>query len=81
MIAIRKNRREKGSRADPRGSNPHSKGEFFSRSVTVFLARMEDTSITTAPRTSVIRIIVKTIKITLSDSCQTSRLEAECTLC
>ena len=29
-IATRKNRREKGSRADPRGSNPHSYGESFS---------------------------------------------------
>ena len=25
-----KNRKEKGNRDDPRGSNPHSKGEFFS---------------------------------------------------
>lgn len=31
-IATRKNRIEKGSRADPRGSNPHSYGESFSES-------------------------------------------------
>lgn len=31
-IAIKKNRSEKGSRADPRGSNPHSYGESFSAS-------------------------------------------------
>ena len=37
ITAIRKNRREKGNRADPFGSNPHSYGEFFSRSVMVFL--------------------------------------------
>lgn len=29
-MATRKNRREKGSRAEPRGSNPHSKGVSFS---------------------------------------------------
>lgn len=37
ITAIRKNRKEKGSRADPLGSNPHSYGEFFSRSEIVFL--------------------------------------------
>lgn len=31
-IATRKKRREKGSRADPKGSNPHSYGESFSKS-------------------------------------------------
>lgn len=36
ITAIKKNRREKGSRAEPLGSNPHSYGEFFSRSVIVF---------------------------------------------
>lgn len=29
---LRKNRIEKGSRADPRGSKPHSYGDSFSRS-------------------------------------------------
>ena len=32
-MATRKNRREKGSRADARGSNPHSYGESFSWSM------------------------------------------------
>ena len=32
ITAKRKNRREKGIRADDLGSNPHSKGESFSRS-------------------------------------------------
>ena len=45
ITAIRKNRRENGIRADPFGSNPHSKGEFFSRSLIVFLERKEDTII------------------------------------
>lgn len=31
-IATRKNRIENGSRADPRGSNPHSYGDSFSES-------------------------------------------------
>ena len=29
-MATRKNRREKGRRADPKGSNPHSYGDSFS---------------------------------------------------
>jgi hypothetical protein len=33
MMARRKNRREKGSRAEFFGSNPHSNGEVFSRSL------------------------------------------------
>jgi len=37
IIAIRKNWREKGSRAEFFGSNPHSKGLLFSRSINVFL--------------------------------------------
>lgn len=36
IIAIRKNRRENGSRADPMGSNPHSNGDLFSRSSIFF---------------------------------------------
>lgn len=40
ITAIRKNRRENGSRADLVGSNPHSKGDIFSRSMSVFFARM-----------------------------------------
>ena len=36
IMAIKKNRSEKGSRADPFGSNPHSNGELFSRSLMGF---------------------------------------------
>ena len=43
ITAIKKNRSENGVRADPLGSKPHSKGEFFSRSLIVFLDRSEDT--------------------------------------
>lgn len=41
ITAIKKKRRENGRRADPLGSNPHSYGEFFSRSRIVFLDRTE----------------------------------------
>ena len=36
ITAIRKNRRENGNRAEAHGSNPHSKGDLFSRSTIVF---------------------------------------------
>lgn len=35
ITANKKNRKENGRRADPRGSNPHSNGEDFSRSEVV----------------------------------------------
>jgi len=41
IIAIIKNRIEKGSREELEGSNPHSKGDLFSRSVKVFLDKIE----------------------------------------
>lgn len=37
IIAIKKKCRENGSRDEDLGSNPHSNGEHFSRSVTDFL--------------------------------------------
>jgi len=36
ITAIKKNRDEKGSRAEFFGSNPHSKGDLFSRSSFIF---------------------------------------------
>jgi len=41
-IAIKKNRIEKGIREEFFGSNPHSKGETFSRSKIVFLENKVD---------------------------------------
>lgn len=38
--AIKKNCKEKGKRAEFLGSNPHSNGEFFSRSLNVFLEKI-----------------------------------------
>ena len=37
MTAIRKKCLENGIREDSIGSNPHSKGEFFSRSIILFI--------------------------------------------
>lgn len=41
MMAIKKNRIEKGRREEFIGSNPHSKGEHFSRSVIDFFESRE----------------------------------------
>lgn len=40
IIAIKKNWSEKGRREDDFGSNPHSNGEFFSRSEKVFFDKI-----------------------------------------
>lgn len=45
ITATRKNWIEKGSRAELIGSNPHSKGEGFSRSVISFFATVKFTRI------------------------------------
>ena len=50
MIAKRKNRNEKGRRADLIGSKPHSKGEFFSRSLKARLERIQPKVITTTDK-------------------------------
>ena len=44
ITASKKNRREKGIRADLFGSNPHSKGEFFSRSNSIFFETEVETT-------------------------------------
>lgn len=51
IIANKKNRSEKGSRADLIGSNPHSKGEFFSRSLRARLDRAQPRLMTTTDKT------------------------------
>lgn len=43
ITASRKNRRENGSRAEEVGSNPHSKGDIFSRSCVERWARDQET--------------------------------------
>lgn len=54
IIAIKKNRIEKGRREEFIGSNPHSKGDVFSRSFIDFLERVEAKYITTI---AIIKII------------------------
>lgn len=56
---IKKNRRENGKRDDDFGSNPHSKGELFSRSTNDFLERIEAKNITIIE----ISIIIEAIKV------------------
>lgn len=46
MIAIKKNRIEKGRRDDERGLNPHSNGESFSCSTKDFFLNREEIVIT-----------------------------------
>ena len=64
IIARRKNRREKGSRADFIGSNPHSKGDLFSRSLVVRLDKTNPSSMTTTDK----KIAKKALKVALNIS-------------
>jgi len=50
ITAIKKNRKEKGTRADLLGSNPHSKADGFSRSNVFLLAMSEFMAIRIAGR-------------------------------
>lgn len=63
IIAIRKNRSEKGNRDDLLGSNPHSKGEHFSRSINDFLDINDANIITTTEIIKIVNIIAKIEKI------------------
>lgn len=79
ITAIKKNRKEKGSREDLLGSNPHSKGDLFSRSTIEFLDNKEAKSMTI----EVIKIstipIESIIKITCFEENQTFWLEVKYT--
>lgn len=61
IIAIKKKCIENGNRDDDLGSNPHSNGDLFSRSVVVFFAVMFRIII------SIILIIVITVAISIRD--------------
>lgn len=65
MTARRKNRKEKGIRADDFGSKPHSKGEDFSRSVGVFIDKINIAVITTRGNTIASTEIIDEVAITL----------------
>lgn len=57
IIVIKKNRIEKGNREEFIGSNPHSKGDVFSRSFIVFFANNEAKYITTIEIIKIIKDI------------------------
>jgi hypothetical protein len=57
-MAIRKNRRENGSRADLFGSNPHSNGYLFSRSSNIFFDRIDVNIMTAVVNVSAIVVAV-----------------------
>lgn len=59
---MRKNRKEKGRRDELLGSNPHSKGELFSRSIIVFFDKTVAKSITTTAN-KIIMVAIKEIII------------------
>lgn len=63
ITAIKKNWSENGSRADDFGSNPHSNGEFFSRSENVFFDKIDAKIITAILKIIRIIEILKIIKI------------------
>lgn len=63
IIVIKKNRKENGSRAEDLGSNPHSKGEDFSRSVKVFFDKIEASNITIIEIIKIILLILIIEKI------------------
>jgi len=78
ITAIKKNRKEKGKRAELLGSNPHSKGELFSRSTIDFLERREARSITIIVIRIRIELIIKIMEITYTTK-WSSWLEAKYT--
>lgn len=64
ITAKRKNRKEKGIRADDLGSNPHSNGVVFSRSIFFFIDRIIIALIIISGR--VIAIVIILIELIMS---------------
>lgn len=63
MIAIRKNRIEKGSRDEFIGLNPHSKGDNFSRSEIFFFPKIVDRAITINAIIKITQAMINKFKI------------------
>lgn len=63
MIAIRKNRIEKGRRDEFIGLNPHSNGESFSRSEIFFFPKIVDRAITINAIIKITQAIINKFKI------------------
>lgn len=67
IIVMRKNRKEKGTRNLELLSNPHSKGEPFSRSFLVLLARIRESVKTIEVMIKIIGVKIDKKKIIFSD--------------
>ena len=63
ITAIKKNRKENGIRADLFGSNPHSNGDLFSRSLISFFDSVVARIITIIGIINLIKILVDKIRI------------------
>lgn len=63
IIAIMKNRKEKGSREDSLGSKPHSNGDVFSRSKKDFFEIVEQVKINMRVININVNLIIKDKKI------------------
>jgi len=68
ITAIKKNCKEKGKRAALLGSNPHSNGEAFSRSINLFLEIVNEIIIRIKAIVNNIRFIKKIIMIIYTNS-------------
>lgn len=79
ITAIKKNRKENGKREDLFGSNPHSKGELFSRSIIDFLERIEAKVMTTEESAMMIQAIIINVKIIYPEIFQSFWLEVNYT--
>lgn len=78
-MATRKNRREKGSRADPRGSKPHSYGDSFSASGFIWGSQNDTNASTQDSSVVIIRIVVIKFIISPWGLTKTQWLEVTCT--
>ena len=57
-MVIKKKCKEKGNREDDLGSNPHSNGELFSRSLIDFFDKIEASIITIEQIVKIINVII-----------------------
>lgn len=80
ITAIRKNCSENGIRAELFGSNPHSNGDLFSRSLIDFFDSVVAINITNIGIINLIEILVIKIMIIFLDIYQAFWLEVKCTI-
>ncbi|XP_049847680.1 uncharacterized protein LOC126302173 [Schistocerca gregaria] len=80
ITAIRKNRIENGIRADLFGSNPHSNGDLFSRSLINFFDSVVARIITIIGIINLMKTLVDRIRIVFLDLYQAFCLEVKCTI-